>query len=239
MASARNTGPGLPLPKGQLSHEVRLAGLRASREPAMPQRAKVERGPSAGDLCLKCLRGTRGQPSWAFSGMGRSASSVSGGLGCEGRSQHVPLTAEGEAAWRSPWGPCDPVSVPHTRVGDQGGGACPGCRQARGCCCGRYGGTCPGRRPPAIPTVLPPASSPRLARKAAHHLLRPPLPSSPGPGGGSARERARELCEPAGSPTWHGPGTPGAGFTAPLRWVETELPEGSVSMWTLLLSVVR
>lgn len=82
-----------------------------------------------------------------------------------------------------------------------------------------YGRNCPGGRPPATPTVLPPAPSP--GRKAAHHPLRPPLPSFLGPGGGSTQERARELCELAGSPTWRGPGTPGASFMALLGWGET------------------
>lgn len=155
--------------------------------------------------------------SWGWGGPLRQTSGPgSGGLGSEGRSQHTPLTAEGGAAWRSPWGPCGPVSVPHTRVGDQGGGFCSGHVQARGRYCGRVWKEAPRWKAPSCSHCAPP-STPALGRKAAHCLLRPPLPSCPNPGGRRARERARKLCEPAGSPMWQAWGRPG-----PALWLRSD-----------------
>ena len=103
----------------------------------------------------------------------------------------MPLTAEEEASWRSPWGPCGPVSVPRTCVGDQGGGFCSGHVQACGRYCGRVWKEPPRWKAPSCSLRAPP-STPTPGRKDAHRLLRPPVPSSPNPGGQKAPRKSQE-----------------------------------------------
>ena len=71
--------------------------------------------------------------------------------------------------------------------------------------CGR---SRPGGRPPAVPSVLPPAPPPRGERMLTV-CSGLPFPHPRTRGGRRPRERARKLCEPAGSPTWQAWGRPG------------------------------
>lgn len=75
------------------------------------------------------------------------------------------LTAEGEAAWRSPWGPCDPVSVPHTRVGDQGGRSCPGLRAGPWVLLWQVWRELPRRKAPSYAHRAPPSPLPPPGEK--------------------------------------------------------------------------
>lgn len=149
----------------------------------MPWRAKVERSP-ASDLCLKSPRALVGSlPGCSRGWGGLPASDLrarSGGLGSEGRSQHVPLTAEEATQEECPWRPVSPASILQQLSGGGQAEILHGTTQAVGAAVAGYGRNCPGGRPPATPHRAPPAPSPR--ERLLTTRSRPPLPSFLGPG---------------------------------------------------------